>query len=69
MNSPTIAAIATPFGSGGIGIIRISGEESLRIAKRLFRKGLFIKGRIDSKKEYPSKPINFNPITSIMGIS
>jgi tRNA modification GTPase len=54
MNSATIAAIATPFGSGGIGIIRVSGEESLRIAKRLFRKG-----RLDSKKEYPSKPIEF----------
>ena len=25
----TIAAISTPFGEGGIGIIRISGEKSL----------------------------------------
>ncbi|WP_028583393.1 tRNA uridine-5-carboxymethylaminomethyl(34) synthesis GTPase MnmE [Desulfogranum mediterraneum] len=33
----TIAAIATPPGTGGIGIIRISGDGSLAILKRLFR--------------------------------
>ena len=27
----TIAAIATPFGEGGIGVIRISGENSVRV--------------------------------------
>lgn len=32
----TIAAIATPPGEGGIGIIRISGEESLDILKKIF---------------------------------
>jgi len=32
----TIAAIATPTGSGGIGIIRISGPQSLPILKELF---------------------------------
>lgn len=32
----TIAAIATPFGEGGIGIIRMSGEESLKIVKDIF---------------------------------
>jgi tRNA modification GTPase len=33
----TIAAIATPLGTGGIGIIRISGPRSLEIATLLFR--------------------------------
>ncbi|MBN1907020.1 MAG: tRNA uridine-5-carboxymethylaminomethyl(34) synthesis GTPase MnmE [Deltaproteobacteria bacterium] len=33
----TIAAIATPYGMAGIGIIRISGPLSLTIAERLFR--------------------------------
>lgn len=33
----TIAAIATPPGEGGIGIIRISGEESKEILGRIFR--------------------------------
>jgi tRNA modification GTPase len=33
----TIAAISTPFGTGGIGIIRISGEKAFEIAKRIFK--------------------------------
>lgn len=33
----TIAAIATALGEGGIGIIRISGEQSLTIARKIFR--------------------------------
>lgn len=33
----TIAAISTPPGEGGIGIIRISGEDSLSILKQIFR--------------------------------
>ena len=33
----TIAAIATAYGEGGIGIIRISGPESLNIMNRVFR--------------------------------
>lgn len=35
--SDTIAAIATPPGTGGIGIIRISGPEAYVILQRLFR--------------------------------
>ncbi len=38
MTASTIAAIATPPGSGGIGIIKISGKRSLEIAAALFRK-------------------------------
>jgi tRNA modification GTPase len=34
----TIAAISTPPGAGGIGIVRISGPRALEIAKRLFRR-------------------------------
>jgi tRNA modification GTPase len=37
MEQDTIAAIATPLGSSGIGIIRVSGAQSLSIARRLFR--------------------------------
>jgi len=32
----TIAAIATPFGSGGIGVIRISGPDAFDIASKIF---------------------------------
>jgi tRNA modification GTPase len=33
----TITAISTPIGQGGIGIVRISGPQSLMIAQRIFR--------------------------------
>ena len=33
----TIAAISTPIGQGGIGIVRISGPGALRIADTLFQ--------------------------------
>ncbi len=35
-NSETIAAISTPPGSGGIGVIRISGKDALPILKAIF---------------------------------
>ncbi|MFZ0449448.1 MAG: tRNA uridine-5-carboxymethylaminomethyl(34) synthesis GTPase MnmE [Desulfatiglandaceae bacterium] len=36
-NDDTIAAIATPVGQAGIGIIRVSGPESFSIARKIFR--------------------------------
>lgn len=33
----TITAISTPIGNGGIGIVRISGDESLLILKKIFK--------------------------------
>lgn len=38
MLGDTIAAISTPPGEGGIGIIRISGQQALDIARRIIRK-------------------------------
>ena len=35
----TIAAISTPPGEGGIGIVRISGDEALDIADRVYQLG------------------------------
>ncbi|MDD5691765.1 MAG: tRNA uridine-5-carboxymethylaminomethyl(34) synthesis GTPase MnmE, partial [Candidatus Omnitrophica bacterium] len=32
----TIAAISTPIGQGGIGIVRISGKDAIKIAARVF---------------------------------
>ncbi len=34
----TIAAISTPLGAGGIGVIRISGPQALTIAQRIFHR-------------------------------
>jgi len=38
MKSDTIAAIATPTGSGGIGIIKISGQDAFSIAEAIFKR-------------------------------
>lgn len=47
----TIAAIATAFGNSGIGIVRISGDEAVAIADKIFRTG---KGRkiLSEKKSH-----------------
>ena len=37
MTEDTISQIATPQGTGGIGIIRVSGADALRIARTVFR--------------------------------
>jgi tRNA modification GTPase len=36
MTNDTIAAVSTPFGEGGIGIVRLSGSDAVRIVDRLF---------------------------------
>ena len=37
---PTIAAIATPSGRGGVGVIRLSGAKAFQIAEALTQKKL-----------------------------
>ena len=37
MSERTIAAIATPLGEGSLGVIRISGDDALKVADRVFR--------------------------------
>ncbi len=46
----TIAAISTPMGTGGVGIIRISGENALGIADKLFKP--FSGGTLSSSEGY-----------------
>ena len=36
-DNPTITAMSTPPGAGGIGIIRVSGSDSLQILKKIFK--------------------------------
>ena len=40
MYNDTIAAIATPLGEGGIGIVRLSGPQALTIAEKVFNEKL-----------------------------
>lgn len=42
----TIAAIATPLGTGGVGVIRISGAESFTIIEKIFSKKNLEAGKI-----------------------
>ncbi len=51
VDQDTIAAIATPVGRGGIGIVRISGPEAFAIANKLFRPRRPV-GEFDSHKLY-----------------
>ena len=37
MTNDTIAAISTPSGEGGIGVIRISGKSAIEIADKAFK--------------------------------
>lgn len=37
IESTTIAAISTPPGTGGIGVVRVSGQDALAVAGRVFR--------------------------------
>ena len=37
MKKETIASISTPIGEGGIGVIQISGPDSLEIANTVLR--------------------------------
>lgn len=59
MEDSTIAAIATPLGSGGIGIIRISGANALSIASSIFCPGK-IKKNLKKNGDSPCwKPYDF----------
>jgi tRNA modification GTPase len=55
----TIAAISTPPGEGGIGIVRLSGEDSVRIVE-----GVFQSKSDKALSEFPSHTISYGHITS-----
>lgn len=52
----TIAAISTPPGEGGIGIVRLSGDEALEIADKIYRQG---KKRLSDQ---PSHTIHYGSV-------
>jgi tRNA modification GTPase len=59
MKSHTIAAISTPFGSGGIGILRLSGNRSISIAASLFKKSRVSDQRGASQENRPFRSHHF----------
>lgn len=63
----TIAAIATSFGEGGIGIIRVSGDDAFNIADKIFVP--FDKNKKDLKiNEYKSHTLTYGTIKDNNGI-
>ncbi len=58
IDNATIAAIATPAGEGGIGIVRISGSDAAEIAQQVFRPA----GRPFTLKASPSHRLHFGRI-------
>jgi len=57
MEYDTIAAIATPTGSGGIGIIKISGKDAFSIAEAIFQKSHASRGEGSSESKALSFPL------------
>ena len=57
MEFDTIAAISTPMGEGAIGIVRISGDEAVKIADSVYRSP---KGK--RLTEVPSHTIHYGNI-------
>jgi len=50
MDNATIAAIATPIGRGGIGIIKVSGKDAFSITESIFKKSASLSD--ESRKTY-----------------
>jgi tRNA modification GTPase len=59
MENCTIAAIATPMGNGGIGIVRISGQNAVPIAASIFRKSVPLSKEGDCCHHF--RPLDFKP--------
>ena len=57
MENDTIAAISTPTGSGGIGIIKISGKDAFSIAEAIFQKSDASRGEDSSESKALSFPL------------
>lgn len=55
VNTDTIAAIATAMGNSGIGIVRISGDEAIAVADRIFK----LKGGKEKLSEQESHTIHY----------
>ena len=53
----TITALATPPGEGGIGVIRLSGSESLKIAEKLF-----VNSKRQSQNQFQDRYLNYGYI-------
>ncbi len=63
MDGSTIAAIATAPGVGGIGVVRISGDDAAAIAGRVFRRGQA--GQIIDLRQVPSHRLLYGRVIDL----
>ena len=56
MREDTIAAISTAYGEGGIGIIRVSGDESFDVVQKIFTGKLREREMVDISILDPNEP-------------
>lgn len=52
LNKDTICALSTPFGTGAIAILRLSGPDSFEIVSKIFKSKKFELSKIESHKAY-----------------
>lgn len=67
----TIAAIATPYGEGGIGVVKISGENSLQILYKVFKSGTLSSAAVKDRHLYYGKvedPKNLEVIDECLAV-
>ncbi|MBE6586400.1 MAG: tRNA uridine-5-carboxymethylaminomethyl(34) synthesis GTPase MnmE, partial [Ruminococcaceae bacterium] len=60
-NFDTIAAISTPFGKGGVAVIRLSGADALAITQKIFRPK---SSRYPSLSHAPARSMVYGEIVS-----
>lgn len=59
----TIAAISTPIGEGGIGIVRLSGDKSLEILSKIFDPvNPKLKNKVEGRIMLPSRFMTYGKI-------
>lgn len=62
-DSDTIAAISTPIGEGGIGIVRLSGDKSLEILSKIFDPvNPKLKNKVEGRIMLPSRFMTYGKI-------
>ena len=74
MSETTIAAISTAYGEAGIGIVRMSGPDSLDVLKKIFVPGGYGKGRtgaggVATSKQLQEDALSVDPQVRTGGIS
>jgi tRNA modification GTPase len=68
MNGDTVAAISTPVGEGGIGIVRLSGPDAVRVVDSVFRssRGCLLQDAESHTLQYGRIVQGANPVDEVL---